>query len=194
MPKSKRLSLLLLFAFCSVVAFSQAIEPDTPTATGPGLSTEQLQSAEPLNRQQPIDPESLAATLRTLSGRLRSEATGWRQDSAELSKRVEELRELLSKAEAERMLLNESLTKSTELQESSKKEHAQELAALQARMKAEAAAIEKERDQARRSAQLWKAAAFITAGAGAGFALGGQAGAAAGAVAGALLQVIIPAF
>lgn len=61
-------------------------------------------------------------------------------------------------------------------------------------MKEEAAQIEKERDRARRSAQLWKAAAFITAGAGAGFAIGGQIGAAAGAVAGALLQVIIPAF
>lgn len=59
-------------------------------------------------------------------------------------------------------------------------------------MKAEAAQIEKERDKARRSAQLWKAAAFITAGAGAGFALGGSTGAAIGAIGGTLLNIVIP--
>jgi len=59
-------------------------------------------------------------------------------------------------------------------------------------MKAEAEAIEKERDQARRSAQLWKAAAFITAGAGAGYAIGGPVGAAIGAIGGTLLNIVIP--
>lgn len=190
----RRLTLLLLFACCSVGLFSQAIGQDTPPGIEQGPSTEQQQSAELSNRPQPIDPATLAATLRTLSGRLRTEASGWRQDSEALLQQVNELQASLSEAEAEQTFLNWSLTELTTLLESSKEAHAQELAALQARMKAEAAQIEKERDKARRSAQLWKAAAFIAAGTGAGFALGGQTGATIGAIAGALLQVIIPAF
>jgi len=192
MPKSRRLSLLLLFAFCSVVAFSQVSESDTPPAIEPEPLTEQQQSAEQSNNPQQIDPATLASALRSLSGKLRNEASGWREDSEELLRRVEELQALLSAAEAERTSLSESLKKSTASQESLKQAHAQELAALQARLQEEAAQIEKERDQARIYAQLWKAAAFITVGAGAGFAIGGQVGAAAGAIAGALLQIVIP--
>ena len=194
MRRLRRLSLLLLFAFCSVGLFSQAIGPDTPSAIEQGPSKEQQQSAELSSRPQPVDPATLAATLRRLSGTLRSEATGWREESEELLRRVGELQLSLNKAEAERQSLSESLTKSTASQKSLKEAHAQEIAALQARLQEEAAQIEKDRDQARRSVQLWKAAAFIATGAGAGFAIGGQAGAAAGAVAGALLQIIIPAF
>ncbi|MEL7555650.1 MAG: hypothetical protein AAGU26_05695 [bacterium] len=191
MPKSKRLSLLLLFAFCSVVAFSQVSESDTPPAIEPEPLTEQQQSAEQSNNPQQIDPATLASALRSLSGKLRNEATGWRQDSEELLKRAEELQLLLNKAEAERKLLSESLTRSTESQELLKVAQAKELAALQARMKAEAAAIEQERDQARRSAQLWKAAAIITAGTGAGFVIGGNKGVFFGVISSFLLYIFL---
>ena len=190
MPKSRRLSLLLLFAFCSVVAFSQVSESDTPPAIEPEPLTEQQQSAEQSNNPQQIDPATLASALRSLSGKLRSEAAGWREDSEELLRRVEELQALLSAAEAERTSLSESLTKSTASQESLKQAHAQELAALQARMKAEASQIEKERDQARKSAQLWKEVALIAVGIGIGEILGGPTGAIIGGVGGFVLLMI----
>jgi chromosome segregation ATPase len=191
MPKSRRLSLLLLFAFCSVVAFSQVSELDTPPAIEPEPLTEQQQSAEQSNNPQQIDPATLASALRSLSGKLRSEAAGWREDSEELLKRVGELHLSLSKAEAERTSLSESLKKSTASQESLKQAHAQEIAAIRAALEAEISRIEKARDQARRSAQLWKAAAFITAGAGAGFAIGGPTGAAIGATGGIFVFIIL---
>lgn len=59
-------------------------------------------------------------------------------------------------------------------------------------MKAEAAQIEKERDKAKKSTQLWKAAAFIASGSGIGYAIGGLSGAAVGTIAGALLNIVIP--
>lgn len=192
MPKSRRLSLLLLFAFCSVVAFSQVSESDTPPAIEPEPLTEQQQSAEQSNNPQQIDPATLASALRSLSGKLRSEAAGWREDSEELLKRVGELHLSLSKAEAERTSLSESLKKSTASQESLKQAHAQEIAAIRAALEAEISRIEKARDQAKKSTQLWKAAAFIASGSGIGYAIGGLSGAAVGTIAGALLNIVIP--
>lgn len=190
MPKSRRLSLLLLFAFCSVVAFSQVSELDTPPAIEPEPLTEQQQSAEQSNNPQQIDPATLASALRSLSGKLRSEAAGWREDSEELLKRVGELHLSLSKAEAERTSLSESLKKSTASQESLKQAHAQEIAAIRAALEAEISRIEKARDQAKKSAQLWKGVALIAVGIGIGEILGGPTGAIIGGVGGFVLLMI----
>jgi|GEM_PF-4193765 len=190
MPKSRRLSLLLLFAFCSVVAFSQVSESDTPPAIEPEPLTEQQQSAEQSNNPQQIDPATLASALRSLSGKLRNEASGWREDSEELLRRVEELQALLSAAEAERTSLSESLKKSTASQESLKQAHAQEIAAIRAALEAEISRIEKARDQAKKSAQLWKGVALIAVGIGIGEILGGPTGAIIGGVGGFVLLMI----
>jgi len=57
-------------------------------------------------------------------------------------------------------------------------------------MKAEASQIEKERDQARKSAQLWKEVALIAVGIGIGEILGGPTGAIIGGVGGFVLLMI----
>lgn len=152
--------------------------------------TEQQQSAESSSRPQPIDPATLAASLRTLSGKLRNEATGWREESEELLRRVGELQLSLNKAEAERQSLSESLKKSTASQESLKQAHAQEIAAIRAALEAEISRIEKARDQAKKSAQLWKGVALIAVGIGIGEILGGPTGAIIGGVGGFVLLMI----
>lgn len=156
---------VFLFVFCSAFAlFSQAIESDLDLDN----QMEPQQNAE-LSQNQPVTPlPTLAESLRELSARLRNEATGWREDSKVLLKLVEELQRSLNEAEADRTSLRLSLMKLTELQESSKQAHLKEIATIRSALEAEIARIEGERIQAVKTAKVWKAVAFIVAGAGLG--------------------------
>ncbi len=189
MARPRRLFLSFALLLSAVAVFSQATGPDTPPAIPPGTLPAEQQSAEPWPSQPAPIPSDLAKNLRELSARLRSEAAGWRTDSAELLKLVEELQASLSAAGAERTSLTQSLDSLRAWQAQSRAAHAQEIAAIRSALEAEIARIEGERIQAHKAAQIWKAAAFIGVGAGLGGAVGGTAGAAIGAAGGAFFQI-----
>lgn len=166
MPKSRRLSLLLLFAFCSVVAFSQVSESDTP----PGISPD-LQTSLPNDLAQ-IPSSELLIVLRTRVLEISSELSrisGLLKDS---ETRISEL-ETLS-AERERDLAKSyafSTSLSTEKATLEKEKRALELKIEQ---------LETDIRKAERQRELWKVGALISAGAGIGFTIAGPVGAAIG--------------
>lgn len=176
MERRKRRFLFYAFLLSAAGLFSQAIGPDTPPAIPPETPPAEQQSAELWQTPPAPIPSDYPKILRDLSARLRSEATGWRTDSADLLKLVEELQASLSVAEAERTSLTRSLDSLRAWQAQSRAAHAQEIAAIRSALEAEISRIEGERVRAERAAKVWKAAAFVGTGAGIGGAIGGTAG------------------
>lgn len=187
MERRKRRFLFYAFLLSAAGLFSQAIATDTPPAIPPETPMAGQQSAEPWQTPPAPIPSDLAKNLRDLSARLRSEAAGWRTDSAELLQLVEELQASLSEAEAERTSLTRSLDSLKAWQAQSSAAHAQEIAAIRSALEAEIARIEGERIQAHKATQVWKTIAFIGVGAGLGGVIGGPAGAAIGAAGGIII-------
>lgn len=187
MERGKRRFLFYAFLLSAAGLFSQATGPDTPPAIPPETPLAGQQSAE-LWQTPPVPiPSDLAKNLRDLSARLRSEAAGWRTDSAELLQLVEELQASLSEAEAERTSLTRSLDSLKAWQAQSSAAHAQEVAAIRSALEAEIARIEGERIQAHKAAEIWRAAAFIGVGAGLGGIVKGSIGATIGSLVGFIL-------
>jgi hypothetical protein len=187
MERRKRRFLFYAFLLSAAGLFSQAIGPDTPPAIPPGTPPAGQQSAELWQTPPAPIPLDLAKNLREISARLRSEAAGWRTDSAELLQLVEELQASLSEAEAERTSLTQSLDSLKAWREQSSAAHAQEIAAIRSALEAEIARIEGERIQAHKAAEIWKAAAFIGVGAGLGTFLGSTLGFFLGGISGTFL-------
>ncbi|MEL7556621.1 MAG: hypothetical protein AAGU26_10600 [bacterium] len=176
MPKSRRLSLLLLFAFCSVVAFSQVSESDTP----PGISPD-LQTSLPNDLAQ-IPSSELLIVLRTRVLEISSELSRINGLLMNSETRIQEL-ETLS-ADREKDLATSyaySTSLSTERATLEKEKRALELKIEQ---------LETDIKKAEQQRDIWKSAAFLTAGAGVGFAIAGPVGAAIGAGVGAIVGIL----
>jgi uncharacterized protein involved in exopolysaccharide biosynthesis len=191
MQRRKRLFLFYAFLLSAVGLFSQAIDTAIPQAIQPGTPQAGQQSAEQLQNQPAPIPSDLAKRLRELSSKLRSEATGWREDSEDLSKQVSELQMLLREAEAGQTFLTQSLTKLIALQQSSKIAHAQEIAAIRSDLEAEISRIEGEKARLKRQRNIWKITALITVGATLGGLIGGCLGAVISGVAGVIAGMIL---
>lgn len=166
-------------------AGAQELPPAAPTDS-PKVSA----SAAPLS-QPSVNPADLPARLRQLAALLRTVSDGWNEDSVELPKRVAELLTSLDSAGAEAQSLRESLTSLTALLESSKKAHADELAAARASLESQIAALEARAEAAERAARLWRGLTMVASGAAAGALIGGPTGAMMGAAAGAVAAVFV---